>query len=278
VTYDPPGPNDHAASTYLPAARLVRRGVALCLSGGGFRAALFHLGALRRLNELGILSTIDTITSVSGGSITAAHLGTRLTPWPPAGTVAPNWDAQIVTPFREFTAKDLRTGAILRRAWPWNWFDSTTGVKALEEAYESRLTSMQLPNLPLRPRFVFCATDMAYGVNWVFERARVGDYQAGYLSPSPDWPLARAVAASSCFPPVFDPLPIELDPKQLVGGDAPVGSERDARIKGLRLTDGGVYDNMGLEPHQELCGAVHCRDGLQPGAGEGVQDEHGDEQ
>src|SRR5438552_1583288 len=64
----------HAVKTYLPRPPENRSGTALCLSGGGFRAALFHLGALRRLNELGILSRIDTITSVSGGSIIAAHL------------------------------------------------------------------------------------------------------------------------------------------------------------------------------------------------------------
>ena len=39
------------------------------LSGGGFRATLFHLGALRRLNELRVLEVIDTFSSVSGGSI-----------------------------------------------------------------------------------------------------------------------------------------------------------------------------------------------------------------
>jgi len=39
-----------AAARYLPRPKSERRGVALCLSGGGFRAALFHLGALRRLN------------------------------------------------------------------------------------------------------------------------------------------------------------------------------------------------------------------------------------
>ena len=41
----------------------------MCLSGGGFRATLFHLGALRRLNEIGMLQFIDTFSSVSGGSI-----------------------------------------------------------------------------------------------------------------------------------------------------------------------------------------------------------------
>ena len=48
--------------------------LALCLSGGGYRAALFHLGAVRRLNEVGLLAQFDAIASVSGGSILAAHL------------------------------------------------------------------------------------------------------------------------------------------------------------------------------------------------------------
>src|SRR5438309_7042658 len=75
-----PAPTEHAESTYLP--RRERHGVALCLSGGGYRAALFHLGAVRRLNELGVLGRIDTITSVSGGSILAAHL---------ANTIGADW-------------------------------------------------------------------------------------------------------------------------------------------------------------------------------------------
>src|SRR6202163_57172 len=49
-------------------------GIALALSGGGFRAMLFHAGALLRLNELGILSTVARISSVSGGSIAAGYL------------------------------------------------------------------------------------------------------------------------------------------------------------------------------------------------------------
>jgi NTE family protein len=55
----------------------VQDGIALCLSGGGYRAMLFHVGALWRLNELGYLAKLDRISSVSGGSITAALLGLR---------------------------------------------------------------------------------------------------------------------------------------------------------------------------------------------------------
>src|SRR6266699_2742085 len=54
-----------------------RPGVALCLSGGGYRAMLFHLGALWRLNELAYLPQLTRISSVSGGSITAGVLGHR---------------------------------------------------------------------------------------------------------------------------------------------------------------------------------------------------------
>lgn len=52
-------------------------GVGLCLSGGGYRAMSFHLGALRRLNEAGLLATLTRISSVSGGSIIAALVGLR---------------------------------------------------------------------------------------------------------------------------------------------------------------------------------------------------------
>ena len=70
-----------ANSDFVPEESSRRSGIALCLSGGGFRAALFHLGALRRLNELGILARLKTITSVSGVSIMAALLASRVV-WP----------------------------------------------------------------------------------------------------------------------------------------------------------------------------------------------------
>lgn len=60
-----------------------RQGMAICLSGGGFRATLFHLGALRRLNQLGLLSQISTFSSVSGGSILNGVLATRFPSRPP---------------------------------------------------------------------------------------------------------------------------------------------------------------------------------------------------
>ena len=54
-----------------PETLQLRDEVALCLSGGGYRAMLYHVGALWRVNELGMLPKLARISSVSGGSITA---------------------------------------------------------------------------------------------------------------------------------------------------------------------------------------------------------------
>src|SRR5216684_627374 len=76
-------------------------GVALCLSGGGYRAMLFHLGALWRLNQFGLLRGLVRISSVSGGSITAGVLGLKwkLLTFDGANT-ATNLEPLVVQPIR----------------------------------------------------------------------------------------------------------------------------------------------------------------------------------
>jgi NTE family protein len=53
--------------------------IGLCLSGGGFRAALFGLGVLRYLAEAGRLADVVAVSAVSGGSVAAAVVADR---WP----------------------------------------------------------------------------------------------------------------------------------------------------------------------------------------------------
>jgi NTE family protein len=143
---------------------------------------------------------------------------------------------------------------------PWNWFRPSTQTRALEATYQKKLTGLKLSDLPDQPRFVFCATDMYFGVSWVFEKRRVGSYQAGYLAPSPAWPVAKAVAASSCFPPVFNPLPIEMEPSQKIVDGAGQPTKDWA---GMSVSDGGLYDNLGLQP-VEAYHTVLVSDGGQP--------------
>jgi len=128
---------------------------------------------------------------------------------------------------------------------------------------QHELTSLTLNDLPERPRFIFSATDMTFGTNWIFARDRIGNFQAGYGPPPPKWTVARAVAASSCFPPVFDPMPLHLEPHQLRGGSARQVN-RDELVSRLSLTDGGVYDNLGLEPVWKTAQIVLVSDGGAP--------------
>jgi NTE family protein len=115
--------------------------------------------------------------------------------------------------------------------------------------FEEAFGQGTLDLLPGRPRFVFCGTDMSFGANFVFERERVGSYLAGYADPR-GFSLAQAVAASACFPPLFGPMRIEGAAERFKGGRAN-GTSADERrqiLSDFRVTDGGVYDNLGLEP------------------------------
>jgi NTE family protein len=221
-------PAARAAESLAESRRKV--GVALCLSGGGFRAALFHLGALRRLHEVGILQRVTAISSVSGGSIFSAFLATRLHQLGRSLSQGfDDWQAEVAQPFRAFCNRDFRTVPILVHAL-WNWIWPGPLLRHLERRYRHRLTDLRLRDLPEAPQFILCATDLTFGVNWEFTRTRAGSYRAGYLDAAAEWPLARAVAASACFPPLFGPMTVA------------------ARRRRVQLSDGGVYDNMGLEP------------------------------
>src|SRR3989442_875831 len=98
-------------------------GLALCLSGGGLRFAIFHLGALRWLNQCGLFPRLTTVSCVSGGSIVGAHLAIQLRPWPTVAVSQADWEVRIVEPFRRFTERDIRTWPLLSRYLPpWNLF------------------------------------------------------------------------------------------------------------------------------------------------------------
>ena len=109
------------------------RGIGLCLSGGGFRATLFHLGAIQRLFELGIATSpdFDTIASVSGGSLTCAQ-------WAIAEAQAKaenrnlDFTRDITRPILTLTGTDLRTGPLAKKLLlPWNWFRGSYAADAM---------------------------------------------------------------------------------------------------------------------------------------------------
>ena len=87
-------------------------GTGLCLSGGGYRAMVFHVGVLWRLFDSGLLPRLERISSVSGGSITAAVLALK---WPKlmaAGAGLAVFEAELAMPIRQMasTSIDIMAG------------------------------------------------------------------------------------------------------------------------------------------------------------------------
>lgn len=218
-------------------------GIALCLSGGGYRAMLFHLGALWRLNEIGYLKRIARISSVSGGSIVAAVLGMN---WDKldfgANSVAKEFVSQVVVPVRKLAGKSIDTKVIL-----WGLFTPGSICKRLVKAYKKHLfgnaTLQHLPEDP--PRFVFNASNVQSGALWRFMKPYMCDWKVGKIEKS-NTPLAIAVAASSAFPPVLSPLILKFKASSFApnSGDE---LQKEPYTSRVVLTDGGVYDNLGLE-------------------------------
>jgi NTE family protein len=219
------------------------KGVGLALSGGGFRATLFHLGALWRLNELGWLPKLDRISSVSGGSITSGLLAVRWTGLQFVEDVAENFVTIIVDPLRRFCERDIDLGAIAEGAL----LPFRSIADEVQERYEDHLFGeMTLNQLPDRPRFVFMATNLATGASFRFSKPYAGDYHIGLIS-NPTFRVSLAVTASSAFPPVLSPVTIKTDPDSFVKVEGADLFDQLSYRRKLMLTDGGAYDNLGLE-------------------------------
>ena len=247
----PVDPTDSAEPSYAPA------GIGLCLSGGGYRAMVFHLGVLWRLNELGLLPKLARISSVSGGSITAGVLGHR---WPAlffdGHGVSPRFGEEVVDRVRNLASRTIDIPAVIKGAL----FPGTISDR-IADAYDEHLfggaTLQSLPDDP--PRFTINATNVQTGVLWRFTKADMRDYRVGKF-PSPNTRLAVAVAASSSFPPVLSPTVIHPG----VAAEHPPPRGADLAVapytSDIMLSDGGVYDNLGLETVWKRCAAVLVSD------------------
>ena len=211
----------------------------LCLSGGGFRAAFYALGALRYLAEAGHLGRVEVISAVSGGSIAAAAVADRWAGFEAAGGGVDAFLSEIDAPFRtRVTTKNLRN-AWARRALL-GFFRPRSGGRgiALGRTLAKNLYQCNtVAELPPRPQVIFTSTDLTVGRAFRICRDFVGSFDYGYAQPAPDsLELGVAVASSASFPMSFSVVWLPTDGLPL--GNPP---------KVLSLVDGGVYDNLGLE-------------------------------
>src|ERR671918_1287191 len=104
--------------TTYDGVRGLPRPMGLALSGGGFRAMLFHLGAVVRLNELRLLRELDEISSVSGGAIVAGRLASA---WPRLrfrlGVAINLWE-ELAAPLLDFAGQRVDVRAVTRALVP----------------------------------------------------------------------------------------------------------------------------------------------------------------
>lgn len=238
--------------------------IALALSGGGVRAAVFHLGALARLAAGERLEQVRVLSTVSGGSLLSAMLfqeGQKK--WPTSTTFI---NSVVPAVRKRLTSRSLEFRWMFR--WPLHvlWsplhFRGSALAGALRGAWGIKMFLDELPESPL---WVINSTSYESGKNWRFTRNEMGDWKCGmffFASPSAidkkasryRVAVATAAATSAAFPYVVGLIPLrvpdagwfDVDPGTLTPKDP--GSPCPPIRKVLRFWDGGVYDNLGLEP------------------------------
>jgi NTE family protein len=136
--------------------------------------------------------------------------------WHDRSLEPPEWDKEIAAPFRAFTTRNFSTWPVLK-GWLLRW--TNAGVEELADRLRERLEIRDgVADLPAQPGFMFCATDLVAGDDWIFDAALEGE-----------WDVATAAAISSCHPVYFRPY-TRKTPQEIA------------------LVDGGVDDDRGIEP------------------------------
>lgn len=228
----------------------IEKSIGLALSGGGVRAAAFHAGVLRYLAEQGLLEKVVHISSVSGGSLFVGmvfqHGNYR---WPESETYL----REVLPHVRQaLTTQSLQRSAILRLVLnPLNWRFLLSRANVLEQAISGLWgVNVALRALPSAPVWSINCTTGETGRRYRFKDGTMGDYELGYANVE-GVSLARAMAISAAFPGGIGPLTLKVKKfqweKPKKWGDKELESYQPPFSR-LHLYDGGLYDNLGIEP------------------------------
>jgi NTE family protein len=256
------GEHDYSLKSFMEQWRTSDNALMLAFSGGGSRAAALSYGVLKELRDTpveiegragSLLDEIHSISSVSGGSFTAAYYGL--------------YGDAIFEDYEEVFLRKNVEGALLRGLLnPLRWF-STTGRTEMAVRYYEQTIFNHATFSDMRksggPMVLINASDLGYGVRFSF----VQEYFNLLCSDLSSFPVARAVTASSAVPVLFNPVVVQnfpecgrevpkwLEAVQARGADNLETAilarglssyyERDRR-KFVHFVDGGITDNLGL--------------------------------
>ena len=225
--------------------------IGLALSGGGVRAAAFHAGVLKYLAEQRHLERVQHISSVSGGSLFVGLVVSR------AGYSWPTSQQYLDHIYEEvrhtLTTTSLQRNALMKLLFnPMNWRYALSRANVIEKSIRS-VWKIDLPlrELRSRPTWSINGTTAETGRRFRFRDGEFGDYELGYAD-SGDFRLSSALAVSAAFPGGIGPLSVKTRrfqwKKRKEWNRLAVPEEINLQFKRLHLYDGGVYDNLGLEP------------------------------
>ena len=219
--------------------------LALALSGGGIRAAVFHCGVLERLSLDRLLEQTRFVSTVSGGSLFTGLIVCRNGhKWPSSEEYLDSVLPQVI---------ECLTTAALQRSYVWRsvvlpWRLAQGRAEVMAKQLETEWgISGTLQDIPATPRWFINATCYETGKNWRFSQSRMGDYLTGYVL-TPSVTIADAIAASAAFPGLIGPLTIRSSRYQWHRYEDGEPIPTTTPVKRYELWDGGVYDNLGVEP------------------------------
>ena len=178
--------------------------IAIALSGGGVRAAVFHLGILGRLAEDGLLEKITRISTVSGGTlVTGLVYSITGNKWPTSVVFLKEC---LIQARHYLTETDIQSNALFRGIVKLGYF-IPGGAKVISKSIQDCWgVSGSLNDIPPEPRWVLNATTFESGKNWRFiSQRRMGDYVVNYVE-KPNIPLTDAMVASAAYPGLIGPL------------------------------------------------------------------------
>jgi NTE family protein len=241
--------------------------ILVAMSGGGKRSAAYAYGALKGMGQVTIpgdgrslLSQLDGISGISGGSFTAAYYGLH------RDNMFGQYEKDVL-----YSDTNAYIFGIYLLPWNWGWIaDPTVGTNDyMERVYDRTMFhGAKYKDLKAlgRPIIAIGATDISYGAPFLFT-------QEGFdiiCSDLSEFPLARAVAASNGFPGLFSPITLTNHAADC-GGRVPgwerrvtaeerrnplsrIGTQAQLtdryldpnRTKYVHLADGGISDNLGL--------------------------------
>ncbi len=234
--------------------------IGITLSGGGVRAAVFHLGVLSRLADEHLLEKVKMISTVSGGTLLTGLLyQANNNSWPTSDQLKTKCFPYIKNCL---TNKNLQLNVILRTLlfpFPYIGMGRASIVAAgIKNCWGIRL---MLNDLPIEPRWIINGTTIESGKNWRFiPQKRMGDYILNYVK-APKISLSHAMGASAGVPMLLGPLKIKTSKYRWFKYE--LGKEIDCDappFKKIHIWDGGAYDNLGLESLLKYSNGLTYRD------------------